>query len=103
MSEQHRERRRPRRRTILGGKIFDDEGKMADCTIVDLSRAGAKVRTQHSYRSDQQVNLKIDRFNELIRSEIIWSREGEAGVRFVSELVVVPKSMQKIFGIMTGV
>ena len=74
MSEQHRERARPRRRTILGGKIFD-----------------------------QQVNLKIERFNKLIRSEIIWSREGEAGVRFVSELVVVPKSMQKIFGIMTGV
>ena len=76
---------------------------MADCTIVDLSRAGAKVRTQISYRADQQVNLKIDRFNELIRSEIIWSREGEAGVRFVSELVVVPKSMQKIFDIITGV
>ena len=76
---------------------------MADCTIVDLSRAGVKVRTQIAYRSDQQVNLKIDRFNELIRAEIIWSRDGEAGIRFVSELVVVPKSMQKIFDIMTGV
>jgi hypothetical protein len=102
MSEQHVERKRPRRRTILAGKIFDDSGEMVDCTIVDLSRAGALVRTSHTYQAEQFVNLKIDRFNELIRAEIMWSRDGHAGIRFVNEMIVVPKAMQKIFDIIGG-
>ncbi|MDP6367955.1 MAG: hypothetical protein QF787_17850, partial [Nitrospinota bacterium] len=46
--------------------------------------------------------LKIDRFNELIRAEIMWSRDGHAGIRFVNEMIVVPKAMQKIFDIIGG-
>ncbi len=97
MAETDHGRTKPRRRTILGGKVFDDEGLMIKCTIMDLSTTGARIKCRRSFEKSEFVNLKIDRFDELQRAAIMWRREDQIGLRFVSEITNIPKNMLAIF------
>ncbi len=90
----------PRRRTILGGKVFDDGALMATCTIMDLSTTGARVKCVRTFDKTDFVNLKIDRFDELQRAEVMWRRQGELGLRFVNEITKIPQNMLAIFNLL---
>ena len=97
MAESDQGRIKARRRTILGGKVFDDEGLMIKCTIMDLSTTGARIRCTRNFENSDFVNLKIDRFEELQRSEVMWRRDGQIGLQFVNEMTNIPKRMVAIF------
>ena len=82
-----------RRRTILEGKIFDDGGTFAECTVFDLSTTGARVKSDNLFEGRDAVNLKIARLPNIQRSEIVWRRNGQLGLRFANEIKRVPDSM----------
>ncbi len=75
-----------RRKTIFGGVLFNDDGDQWDCSIVDISETGARVRSQADLESGSFVNMKITKFNDLRRSEVMWSRDGKLGLRFVVKI-----------------
>ena len=89
-------REKPRRRTVLKGKLFDDGDRFSDCTILDLSRSGARIRTREDFAGADNLLLKIDRFNELRRAEVMWRRKNEIGLRFLDEMKTTPRRMAKI-------
>ncbi|MDH3699961.1 MAG: PilZ domain-containing protein [Alphaproteobacteria bacterium] len=63
-STQHTERRRsPRRKVLKNGRIIPDNGQIPmDCTILDVSRTGARLRVDPSSRLPQKFTLMLSDF-----------------------------------------
>ena len=87
----------PRRKALLGGRIFTDEGRAWDCRIRDISESGAKVRCEGGPEKGLMVDLKVTKFEDIRRAEVMWVRDGEIGLRFINKMETVPKSMQRFF------
>lgn len=102
MAETDSGRKKARRRTVLMGKVFDDGDRFCECTILDLSRSGARVRLREDFGDAGHVHLKLDRFNEMLRAKVMWQRDDLLGLRFVAELTELPPSMEKIFELLEG-
>lgn len=85
-----------RRRTLFGGKVFDDKGRSGECLVSDFSASGAKARTTANFEKGTFVYLKINKFNDLRRAEVMWSREGTIGLRFLSAITKPSASMEKV-------
>ena len=75
-----------RRRTILGGKLISDAGQVKDCLIMDLSLAGVRCRCGEPMESKTFVNVRINRFGELRRAEVMWVRGDQVGLRFTEKI-----------------
>lgn len=86
-----------RRKTILGGRVFDDEGRIEDCTISDLSVAGVRIRVDYQFPKATQLTLRMDRFGETLRTAIMWRRGGHIGLRFLKPFTAIPPAMAAIF------
>lgn len=81
--------RRPerRRRTLLGGCIVFDEGKQVfDCTIRDLSKGGARITLPTGQSVPKNVYLIHLRDRLVYDADIVWRKDGEAGLSFASVL-----------------
>ena len=96
MEDQGR-RREPRRRSLLGGKLFDDEGRSRECIVQDMSTTGARVKTEEPFEDRSFLYLKINRFQELLRAEIVWRGQVQLGLRFVNRIVKPSKAMAEFF------
>ena len=75
-----------RRRTILGGKLISDSGQVRDCLIMDLSLAGVRCCCGELLETKSFVNVRIDRFGELRRAEVMWVRGDQVGLRFTEKI-----------------
>ncbi len=95
MAEENRQT--GRRKTLFGGVLFNDDGDQWDCSIVDISETGAKVRSPADLETGSFVNMKINKFNDLRRSEVMWSRDGSLGLRFVVRIDKKQKAMAEFF------
>ena len=95
MADEHRQT--GRRKTLFGGVLFNDDGDQWDCSIVDISETGAKVRSQADLEAGSSVNMKITKFNDLRRVEVMWSRDGSLGLRFVVKIDKHQKEMAEFF------
>jgi hypothetical protein len=93
---QQEARKHGRRKTLFGGKVFDDQGLSGECLISDFSASGAKVRTQAAFAKGAFVYLKITKFNDLRRAEVMWVKPGEIGLRFLNVIAKAPASMEKV-------
>jgi len=93
VSEGANQRKTQRRRAILVGRVFDDTGKSGKCMITDMSVTGAKVKCDTGFEIGAEVYLKIDKFNDLRRAEVMWLREGYTGLRFTREITRPPAAM----------
>ena len=89
----------PRRRAILGGRLFDVQGKGWDCTVRDLSEGGAKVTSDATLSQGEMIDLKINKFDDIRRAEVMWAGGRDAGLRFVNKIDKVPESMRRFFGL----
>ncbi|ODT70575.1 MAG: hypothetical protein ABS75_11910 [Pelagibacterium sp. SCN 63-23] len=73
----------PRLRTLKGAKIVVNDGfSTFDCTVRNLSEAGAKLTVTSVLGVPQRFELALldgRRFN----CEMIWHRESEIGVKFL--------------------
>lgn len=95
MIEEHRHS--GRRKTLFGGVLFNDDGAQWDCSIVDISETGAKVRSRADLEAGSFINMKITKFNDLRRAEVMWIRDGFLGLRFVIKIDKHQKEMAEFF------
>jgi hypothetical protein len=58
-----------------------------------MSTTGARVKTSAEIPLGTELYLKIDKFNDLRRAEVVWLREGYTGLRFSMEITKPPASM----------
>ncbi len=78
------ERRRSRRtRTLKAGQILCPEGQRLDCTVLDISDGGAKVRLPDNATCPAHFTLRLTT-GRSYRCELAWRGDSELGVRFLS-------------------
>ncbi|MEO5337541.1 MAG: PilZ domain-containing protein [Magnetospirillum sp. WYHS-4] len=89
----------PRRKALFGGRIFAEGLGAWDCLIRDISASGARVRVDDRTPlvAGTSVDLKVNKFEDLRRAEIMWIRGQEMGLRFLVPLTRVPKAMERFF------
>jgi hypothetical protein len=93
-------RKVPRRKTWLGGRIFDGSGEGRDCLVRDFSSTGVRVRSALDLDPGHDVEIKIAKFDDLRHAVVIWSHNGSMGLRFVAEIRKIPHTMRRFFGIL---
>jgi len=97
------QRQNPRRKTILAGKLFDDDGHAWECTVKDLSETGAMVRVDAPIEKGMEIDLKLTKFEDIRRTEVIWARDGLAGLRYLAKIEKVPPAMRRLFTLLREV
>jgi hypothetical protein len=91
-------RSRPRRRVLKSGTIaFNDRFSALPCTVRDLSETGAHLRVEGTVNVPNTFELIIDLDGLEANCEVVWRRDKDIGVRFLSApRTVAPKRMQVI-------
>ncbi len=102
MADSGNRRVKPRRMTLLGGRLYDAAGKGWDCLIKDLSRSGVKVRTDARFEVGDIIDIKFNKFEDIRGCEVMWAEDGFLGLRFIGEMNTVPDSMEKLFMLFSG-
>ena len=97
MANGNEARRSGRRRTLFGGKMFDEGGNVWECSVSDISEEGARVKTDAALPPESFVDLKINKFNDLRRCKVMWVREGYIGLRFLVKIDKAKEGMSDFF------
>lgn len=69
-----------RERVVLQARVEND-GKVADCAVRNLSPGGAKLSMTHPPASGTEVTLDLPPFGKF-KGVIAWSGKKEVGLRF---------------------
>lgn len=97
MADSRDKRSSGRRRTLFGGVIFDENRNVYECSVSDISIVGAKVKANADLEIGSFVDLKINKFNHLRRSKVMWIREGHIGLQFLVKIDKVKDGMSEFF------
>jgi len=72
-----------RRRTLKSGKIvWNNAGSVSDCTVRNISKAGALIGVPSVVKVPEEFELRWD--NNAQRCIVAWRKPGRVGVRFSS-------------------
>jgi hypothetical protein len=75
-----------RARSFLRGVIVHSNGASnTECTIRDISEAGARIQVPRSVTLPEYFDLSIPQKGRHERAKIIWIKDGEIGVIFSEE------------------
>ena len=78
------ERSTSRQRVLLGGKlVFGVAEFSVDCTIRDLSEAGARVKLPMDLATAETVWLIDVRGGVAYRADVAWRKRSELGLKFI--------------------
>lgn len=102
MAEGRDQRKSGRRRTLFGGVIFDENRKVWECSVADISQVGAKIKCAAELEKGAFVELKINKFNDLRRCKVMWTRPGVIGLEFLIEIDKVKDGMSELFKLVDG-
>lgn len=100
MADSNESRKTGRRRTLFGGVVYDEVGKGWDCMISDISETGAKVKSAANLEIGMSVDLKINKFNDMRRTKVMWIREGYVGLEFLVKIDKAKDGISEFFKIM---
>lgn len=75
-------RERPRQRVLLAGKIVQGNGLSPDCTIRNLTDAGAQIRVAPGQAIPDAFHLIEIRSGMAYRAEVAWRTPSTAGLKF---------------------
>lgn len=81
------ERQSPRRKALKGGKILLSKWASIDCTIKDVTEAGARLEFKSPTELPAEFKLLILATDQTIPAELVWQRGLSAGVRFEQDLL----------------
>jgi hypothetical protein len=91
-------RREMRKRTLMTGRIVHQEGGAPlDCTIVDLSASGARIRTSPGHVLPSHFHLINMRERTAHEVKVVWQKDQFAGLHFDSSYALggsVPEHLQ---------
>jgi hypothetical protein len=81
----NRQRRtQERKRALLGARIvFNNRSSVIDCTVRDLSEAGARLVLGHPLPLPSVFELEMPSKGQTRRCELRWAAGLACGVRFV--------------------
>jgi len=82
MNEGRENRTTGRRRTLFGGTIFGKDGSKWDCSISDISEAGVRAKVDAEFEIGDEVDLRINKFNDMRPCVVMWKREEFIGLQF---------------------
>lgn len=85
VSDDHGEdqRRSPRLRALLGGKLAYGEGFFTvDCLVRDLSREGARVKLPPGQAVPARLYFLELRSGSAFEARVVWRRHPEIGLEF---------------------
>jgi hypothetical protein len=85
------QRRSPRRRTLLAGKVVFGEGQSVSCTIRDISESGAKIRLAGGACIPSRVFLIERRTATAYEARVSWIKAPDFGLTFVTSYSLEPK------------
>ncbi len=74
-------RRYPRRSVIWAGELLLDAERARDCTVLDVSMGGAKIRLEPPPPVGAAVTLRSPHFGAL-RARVAWATIEQAGIAF---------------------
>jgi PilZ domain len=84
MDEDDNRRSSKRRRTVLTGKVlFNDRTSVFDCTVRNLSDAGAQITLADVSTLPLDFELEIPSKGMVAPARVMWSRGKNHGIRFV--------------------
>ncbi|MEI9885538.1 MAG: PilZ domain-containing protein [Rhizomicrobium sp.] len=95
-SPAHKPRLAARKRVLFGGKIVHGDGAFSlDCTIRDLSDAGAKVTLGNRVSIPAEVYFIDQRSGVAHLAQVAWRRTPNFGLKFLTriDLADVPKEL----------
>jgi len=103
MTKDEDKRNSLRRRTIFGGVLFDDGGRNWECSVSDISETGVKIRSKTAeLKIGDEIELKINKFNDLRRCEVSWIRGADVGLRFLVAISPHDGDMARLFKFARG-
>lgn len=86
-----------RRKTIFGGVLYDEAGRSFECSVSDISQTGAKIRVSAPLQVGAEIDLKINKFNDLRRCTVAWVRENAIGLHFLVPITTKNEEMARLF------
>jgi PilZ domain-containing protein len=97
-SAQKETRATPRRRVLKSGIIaFNDRYSALPCTVRNLSTTGAHLRAEGTINVPNTFELLIELDGFEVNCEVLWRKDKETGVRFLSApRMVTPKRSQVV-------
>ena len=85
------ERKFKRADTVIPGMLIFGNLKVR-ISVLDLSIAGAKIRTDAPIDPGRKIALAIDGFGSF-PAEVVWRREGRIGMRFRDKPSVIAEAL----------
>ncbi|HEY4030027.1 MAG TPA: PilZ domain-containing protein [Caulobacteraceae bacterium] len=79
-------RNQPRRRVLLAGKVVQAAGLSMDCTIRNLTEAGAQIRVPAGQALPDAFDLIEIRSGVAYRAKVAWRSPAGTGVQFSERL-----------------
>jgi len=76
------ERRQTVRKRVLWTAQLGANARQLDCTILDVSLGGARIRVREEVPSRGPIAIACDRFGTF-HAEVIWEKNLVAGLRFL--------------------
>ena len=78
------ERRQDRRiKTLKSGQIVYRDGHVVECSVLDMSEGGARLKTGNLFDCPGQFTLRV-RSGYSYRCRLVWRSKQEVGVRFLT-------------------
>jgi hypothetical protein len=75
----------PRARVLKKGKlILPNNSSVVDCLIRDVSATGARLSCEGAGMLPSEMQLLFHAVRELRHVRVVWRRQGELGVQFLS-------------------
>jgi hypothetical protein len=87
------QRKHPRTAVLWSGRLHAG-AKGANCRVLNISAAGAKVRLLEPLPPAPVVSLRIERFGEF-PGDVIWREDDFLGIKFRDD----PEDITQIFGV----
>ncbi len=103
MDDIKNKREKMRRRTMFGGVVFDDHGHNWECSVSDISVTGVKIKLSQILEVGGEINLKINKYNDLRRCVVTWARGNEFGLRFLVPISEQEEDIYRLLKPLDGV
>ena len=86
---------------MFGGVLFDADDNKWECSVSDISASGAKIKTEAKLEIGSLADLKIIKYNDMRRAEVMWVRDGVIGLRFLVNIDKSQQGMTELFKIIS--
>ncbi len=98
--QEHRSGRRAVK-VLLGCLSYGNDGRLADCVVLDISATGAKVRFDKALDDEEGANMRLEKRLKIATTidlpvQVVWQDGSDVGLRFLSDPCEVAVALEKL-------